>query len=482
MYKTPSKSRSSHKAPFTPKKRGLFEDGLWLCDCSPRKPALNLKVKKEGPNKGKSFYTCDERKCGFFLFQHDAEPREREALLKNNCRSENGIVARVQAKGEPPVTPSFGRGNKTTMTPATVRPQQRTFRGLPHAGAGAAAQRRWSLSQDSEYLSYDSAEGEEAEENHNAGAVRPSAGASTHAQNGSAASSGTLGKSSVPKGSSSSGTTLAPPQTPSAKRKHHVFLEDSDDEYGGDELDDPDTSRQLARIADESARKRQQQQWESLATPTAQRTVQRAGGIPTPITRHSLLIAGEDRRAEDEERTVKRLRVRDSTPSKDGGDALDQASSVIGDAATPTPHRNINVLLFPPTASNPSNPAAATPAATRTLTASSAVPASPSPFKTPAATDHPRIADEVMSLLSTQPISEATRRHVRAALERHELRTKGLVKGRDAARAALEARDVRVAELQAQVVGLENARRMDKESLKELSRGLVMLSQTGDSA
>lgn len=72
--------------------RGLFSDGIWYCDCTPRMPAEHFKVKKEGKNQGRWFYTCQqpaegEKRCGFFLFDEDAKPREASAVL-NNSRSE----------------------------------------------------------------------------------------------------------------------------------------------------------------------------------------------------------------------------------------------------------------------------------------------------------------------------------------------------------------------------------------------------------
>jgi GRF zinc finger len=47
-------------------------------------------VRKEGPNKGRWFYTCQESKesgCGFFLWDNDAVSREMRAVI-NNSRSE----------------------------------------------------------------------------------------------------------------------------------------------------------------------------------------------------------------------------------------------------------------------------------------------------------------------------------------------------------------------------------------------------------
>jgi hypothetical protein len=69
--------------------RGLFADGIWHCDCTPRLPAERFKVKKEGKNQGRWFYTCQQSDngCGFFLWEDDAKPREEAAVLSGK-RSE----------------------------------------------------------------------------------------------------------------------------------------------------------------------------------------------------------------------------------------------------------------------------------------------------------------------------------------------------------------------------------------------------------
>lgn len=70
--------------------RGVFADGIWHCDCTPRLPAEHFKVKKENKNKGRWFYTCqnqEPQRCGFFLWDEEAKPREESAVL-NNSRSE----------------------------------------------------------------------------------------------------------------------------------------------------------------------------------------------------------------------------------------------------------------------------------------------------------------------------------------------------------------------------------------------------------
>lgn len=73
--------------------RGLFADGIWHCDCNPRLPAEHFKVKKEGKNQGRWFYTCqqqDPKRCGFFLWDEEAKPREEAAVLSGK-RNEPGL-------------------------------------------------------------------------------------------------------------------------------------------------------------------------------------------------------------------------------------------------------------------------------------------------------------------------------------------------------------------------------------------------------
>jgi hypothetical protein len=60
-------------------------------NCNPRLPAAHFQVKKDGPNKGKWFYTCQESKearCGFFLWDEKAAGREMRAVMENT-RSES---------------------------------------------------------------------------------------------------------------------------------------------------------------------------------------------------------------------------------------------------------------------------------------------------------------------------------------------------------------------------------------------------------
>lgn len=411
-------------------------------------------MKKDGPNKGKHFYTCDTKKCAFFLWEHDAKVREREALMTHNCRSENGLVGRVQAKGEPPATPSFPRSTKPVQPKSAPAPQQqlqqqqqRTFTGVFPAKTGAESS--GSLSQDSDFLDYSANEDDTQQ-------ARVGSGISSQTMRNN--SFGSKGLATA-HDSMSDLTLQHPPRTPSAKRKRGGFLVDSDEEFGGDDLDDSDMERELTAAADESVRK------VLFKTSAAERMVD-YNGLPTPSTRTNrkcLLTA-----AEDGERSNKRLRFAAPGSIPDEDESQSQSQSLpagqghtlyIGDVGTPTPYRKTDALVALPPA------APATPSTARLL----ATPAVTTP------SDYPRVTDEVMALLADQP--EATRRSVLQVLERHELRVKGVAKGRDAARAALVARDGRIAELQARVVGLENAKRMDRERLRELSGGLMSLTE-----
>ncbi|KAM3074867.1 hypothetical protein ACMFMG_008280 [Clarireedia jacksonii] len=94
MFSTPKKSGGSSSSSNTPVRNspvnGLFSDGMWICNCSPRLPAVHFQVKKDGPNKGRWFYTCqepNESACGFFLWEDKARTRETIAVM-NNARSE----------------------------------------------------------------------------------------------------------------------------------------------------------------------------------------------------------------------------------------------------------------------------------------------------------------------------------------------------------------------------------------------------------
>lgn len=101
LFNSPQKRKGA--SPSKVGLNGLFSDENWKCNCNPRLPAVKFQVKKEGPNKGRWFYTCQEPKetaCGFFLWDDKAKSREMGAVLNNTRTEPHAPDARE------PVTPS----------------------------------------------------------------------------------------------------------------------------------------------------------------------------------------------------------------------------------------------------------------------------------------------------------------------------------------------------------------------------------------
>lgn len=454
-------------------------------DCSPRQPAVCLTVKKESKNKGKRFYACQERKCEMFVWDDQAKGRERDALLLHNCRSENGVTGSIRPKTPEPAPPlnlsRLSTGPKLTdakitkWAPKQPKPRQRVFRGLDDpkesyhlrlSDSDEAAEPtsladkeypRLSQAQNRQrsYLSQPGQVGDISQTLRDSSYKPPSSGVAV-------ADAGTIPAFKFQSHPHLNG--LMDPVTPTAKRKRPVFPGESDDEFGGDDLVDSETERQLAKITDESARKQQSTRG-VYETPSAQRTadvndgIRSDLGLPTPMSRRpGLLVASEERgRSAKRQRRVGFM----SSPVRELGDKETQSQpEAVGDPTTPTPYRKTDALVPPAAAA-----AAAVPSTPSTPAAAAGAGRSPAG----AVDDYPKIAEEVLSLLSGQPVSESTKRTLKAAMERHEMRVKGVARGREAARAVVAEREERIAELQARVVSLENGRKMDRARLRELS-------------
>lgn len=410
--------------------------------------------------------------------EEEAMKRERDALLLHNCNSENGITTNVRAKTPEPAPPLNLPAPRSTPTISQYFERPGAFKQKIFKVLDASRESYPPQSSDTD---------EEMDTSVLAAQVSPPQSQSQlQARQRSYPAQPPLDVSQTLRGSVSS-KSLSPgaaaadasrpgpgfqsrpgrvdPVTPTAKRKRSVFLEDSDEEFGGDDLNDSETERQLALITDESARK-QQRTRDVYETPPAAHGGHGQDSLPTPVSRRpGLLIAPDER-----ERTAKRQRHAGSPPARVGGDDDDETQSqpgperVLRDPETPTPYRKVDVLP-----------------GSRTATAGAAAAGE---VKTPGAAavvdDYPRISDEVLSLLAQQPVSESTKRTLKAAMQRHEMRVKGVVRGREAARAGIAERDARIGQLQGRVVALENGRKMDKERLRELSSGLLKLSQEED--
>lgn len=106
------------------KPRGLFRDRIWHCDCEPRLPAEHFRVKKEGPNKGRWFYTCQKaqnERCGFFLWDEDAEPRMQDALLNHGGTEVHAADGTKQDGAAPPAVDTASNSRKR---PAPMKQDQ----------------------------------------------------------------------------------------------------------------------------------------------------------------------------------------------------------------------------------------------------------------------------------------------------------------------------------------------------------------------
>ncbi|KAL1878754.1 hypothetical protein Daus18300_002030 [Diaporthe australafricana] len=397
--------------------------------------------------------------------------RERDALLLHNCNSENGITTSVRAKTPEPAPPLNLPAPRSapTISQYFERPgafKQKIFKGLDAPREGYPSQ---SSDTDEEMeasvlaVQASSPQSQsQLQARQRSYLTQPSSDTSQTLRN--SVSSKSLGSDAAAADAGRPGPGFqsrpgrADPVTPTAKRKRSVFLEDSDEEFGGDDLNDSETERKLAAITDESARK-QQRTKDVYETPPA---AHGQDSLPTPVSRRpGLLIASDER-----ERTAKRQRHAGSPPARAGGDDDERQSQleperVLRDPETPTPYRKVDVL----------------PGSRAATAAAAAGEAKTTPGSAAVVDDYPRISDEVLSLLAQQPVSESTKRTLKAAMARHEMRVKGVARGREAARAGIAERDARIGELQGRVVALENGRKMDKERLRELSSGLLKLSQ-----
>lgn len=127
-------------APRSTQPRGVFADGIWHCDCKPRLPAEHFKVKKEGKNQGRWFYTCQQtepNRCGFFLWDEDAKIREEGAVLNNSrtepqarrVRAQDGWDAGRSRHGRTELGQRGGGGMFSNMNPRGESVSTATMKG-----------------------------------------------------------------------------------------------------------------------------------------------------------------------------------------------------------------------------------------------------------------------------------------------------------------------------------------------------------------
>ncbi|KAI1490381.1 hypothetical protein F5X96DRAFT_669733 [Biscogniauxia mediterranea] len=205
---------------------------------------------------------------------------------------------------------------------------------------------------------------------------------------------------------------------------------EEDDEYGGDFSSGEED--ELVALTDSSTRYH-----DAFATPAvATRSTAVDDGIPTPLTerptRRVLFAVPEDSSA-------KRQRTNDE-----------------------------------PSSSSSSFPTSSSSSRSSSSPSSSQQHASANPAATPG-TEAANLTKEVMTLLRDQKLDEPVLRAVRAALDRHAAKARGLERGRDASREAVKRAEDRAAQLQRRVAELEEARALDAEVRKKTRIDLMKL-------
>lgn len=98
----------------------------------------------------------------------------------------------------------------------------------------------------------------------------------------------------------------------------------------------------------------------------------------------------------------------------------------------------------------------------------------------PVASDWPNssLATEALKILAPIPLTSTVEAQLVALLNRHELRTQGITKGRDITRLGIQARDKKIAELQTRIAGLEAERETSRTVIAHLKQdiGLNVMS------
>ncbi|KAI0890009.1 uncharacterized protein GGS22DRAFT_7147 [Annulohypoxylon maeteangense] len=403
----------SSKAPHN----GFFRNGVWHCNCIPRLPAVQFTVRKNTVNKGRSFYTCQKdkdrkNKCDFFLWFEDAREREVGAVLTNS---------RSETEDTPSRKPKRQRTLHESITPSKdKRPEGEKTPVLSIAGLNQFLSRknRNESTPSSTTLQSQTVRGSlnvEQESANNLGGLFTSDEDSDEIDQ-------------IFQELSNKPVSSAMQNTPSAgsKRKRPDADEYSDFSSGDEE--------ELAIITDNSA-KTQTRHRDAFETPSATRTFAPKDGLPTPLTEKPIrrvLFA-------DQSTSTKRLRTDES-----GSFSTPAASTSFTSTSTSTTPK-------------------------QTTWSQSSTPSSSQ------GKSNPSMTDEVMSFLDGTQLDKDVERAVRAALDRHAARARGLEKGRDAAREAMKTAKTQIAGLQAKIADLENQRKLDAEARQKTRTDLMRL-------
>ncbi|KAI1459029.1 hypothetical protein F4805DRAFT_422382 [Annulohypoxylon moriforme] len=410
----------SQATPSTPSskspQKGVFRNGVWHCNCIPRLPAVQFTVRRDTANKGRSFYTCQKdkdkkNKCDFFLWTEDAHEREIGAVLTNS---------RSEAENTPSRKPKRQRTLHESITPAKEkRPEGEKTSILSIAGLNRFLGRK---SHGDSIPSTATLQSETVQ-----GSLSPNKKPANDMDGLFSSDEDSDEMNEIFQELSQKQLPSATQNTPSmgSKRKRPEVDEYSDFSSGDEE--------ELATITDNSA-KTQTRHRDAFKTPSVDRSFAMEDGLPTPLT----------------EKPVRRVLFADqSQPGASKRLRTDESGSF------------------------------STPAASTSFTSTSTPKhVSSSQTSTPSSSQGkniPSITDEVMSFLDGVKLDKDVALAVRAALDRHAAKARGLEKGRDASRDAMKTAKAQIAELQAKVADLENQRRLDADARQKMRTDLMRL-------
>jgi hypothetical protein len=229
--------------------------------------------------------------------------------------------------------------------------------------------------------------------------------------------------SGPPRPSSLAAVAVETPSRGPAKRRRDVYEETDEDfsDIGSDE------ERQMVAIADKSAEKAAQKRY---TTPSTSHSADVISGLPTPSVSRTLFPTSEAKRQ-------KQVSF-DETPSR----YTDTMSSTTLSANT-TPSKTPFRQQEPPASSPPET--------------------------------NYDVTDEIMTVLRGKEIDPETLSSVQNILATSARRIKGIVLGRDTARASLKAKDEKIATLQERVAALENRERMHRSQMTNIKAGLMKM-------
>ena len=87
-------------------------------------------------------------------------------------------------------------------------------------------------------------------------------------------------------------------------------------------------------------------------------------------------------------------------------------------------------------------------------------------------TSNSTLATEVLKILAPIPLNSSIQSQLVELLNRHDLRTQGIAKGRDITRLAVQSRERKIAELQARIAGLEAERQTSRTVIAHLKQDI----------